>query len=84
MHYQAKGVDLNITAEPSGDEVDRANELAGILLQHQINNGRLAVPDLKRGYVCRLPSCNNELDSVRLFCDGVCASQYVEKPQWGL
>jgi hypothetical protein len=76
MQYTAKGVQLNINAERSGDEVDRANELADILLQHQINNGRRDVPTVSKGWVCRLPTCSDELDSKRLFCNGACATAF--------
>jgi hypothetical protein len=79
MDYTAKGLDINIEAVRSGDEIDRANELADILLQHQINNAQLVVPTIAKGWVCKLPSCNNELDSKRLFCDGHCATLFSQR-----
>lgn len=76
MRINETGVYTEITAHASADQVDRANELAAIILQQQIEHGTLLVPALAKGYVCKLPTCNDVLDSERLFCDGVCASQY--------
>jgi hypothetical protein len=58
------------------DANDVASEQEAALLANQLANGARLVPSIAKGWVCQLPTCNDALDSERLFCNGACATAF--------